>query len=86
MLEDDSIDHEVPEEGEATQASPLSVLQAVLENPHLSQGADLNSNESKSEDHGMSLAASGSALSDQEMEYALEELILSAQFVLHQPD
>ena len=80
LLEDDFADNEVPEEGEATQASPLSVLQAVLENPHLSQGADLNSNEFGSEDDGMSLAASG--LSDQEMEYALESFILSAQFVL----
>lgn len=50
LLEDDSIDHEVPEEGEAIQASPSSALQADSENPQLSKGADLNSNKSGIED------------------------------------
>lgn len=35
-----------------------------------------------SEEDGMSLAASGSALSDQEMDYAPEYFLPSAQFVL----
>lgn len=61
LLEDDSVDNKVPVEGEATPASP-SVLQADSGNIHLSQGADLNSKESGSEDNGMSLAASGTAL------------------------
>lgn len=77
MLEDDSIDIEVPKEVEATQAFPLSALQADLENPHLSQGVDLNSDKSGSEDD-----ASDSTLSDQEMDYAPEEFFPSAQFVL----
>lgn len=59
LLEDDSVDNEVPEEGEATQASPPS-------------DSDLNSDESVSEDDSMSLAASGSGLSNQEMDYAPE--------------
>ena len=57
-------------------------LPAYSEDAYLSRGADLK-DESRSEDDGMSLAASGSALSDHGRYYASEEeFISSAQLML----
>ena len=65
MIEDDSVENKIPDEGEAIQSSPQFELLTNSEVIHLSQGANL-SEESRSEDDGISLAASGSAPFDRE--------------------